>query len=176
MDRVWIDTKDLQPMGPAPRRSSRPPRPGVASEGTSRRRLACRGMVRAARPVRVHGQTAQSHVTHVQPACRRGSQPSGATSRRRVASFSLPAGRACFPVYEATCGDGGAHRASSLDAPRLPTRSPSCRHSSRCIAHGRASGAGPAAQPAVAGAPLRERQGPDRDWANKASGPSNGLL
>ena len=174
MGRVWIDTKDLRPMSPAVRRSTRPPRPGVASEGTSRRRLA--GMVTAARPVRVRRQTAQSHVTHVQAACRRGSQPSGATSRRRVASFSLPAGRACFPVYEATCGDGGAHRASNLDAPRLPTRSPSCRHSFRCIAQGRASGVGPAAQPALAGTPLRERQGPDRDWANKASGPSNGPL
>ena len=80
-------------------------------------------MVTATRPVRVRGQTARSHVTHVQVLCRRGSQPSGATSRRRVASLSLPAGRACFPVYEATCGDGGAHRASNMDAPRLPTRS-----------------------------------------------------
>ena len=130
-------------------------------------------MVTATLAVRACGHTAQSHVTHVQAACRRGSQPSGATSSRRVASSSLPAGRACFPVYEATCGDGGAHRASNLDAPRLPTRSPSCRHSFRCIAQGRASGVGPAAQPALAGTPLRERQGPDRDWANKASGPSN---
>ena len=133
-------------------------------------------MVTATRPVRVRGQTARSHVTHVQAPCRRGSQPSGATSSCRGASSSLPAGRACFTVYEATCGDGGAHRASNLDAPRLPKRSPSCRHSFRCIAQGRASGVRPAAQPALAGAPLRERQDPDRDWANKASEPSSGPL
>ena len=37
MSRIWIDTKDLQPMGPASRRSTRPLWPGGTSEGPSRR-------------------------------------------------------------------------------------------------------------------------------------------
>ena len=35
--RVWMDTKDLRPVGPAARRSTRPLWPGVTSEGPSYR-------------------------------------------------------------------------------------------------------------------------------------------
>ena len=37
--RIWIHTKHTQPVAPTVRRSTRPPRPEVTSEGTSRSRV-----------------------------------------------------------------------------------------------------------------------------------------
>ena len=61
MDRVWIDTKDLRPMGPAARRSTRPLWPGVSSKDPSR------GPVNGGDSHRclLYAHTADSHVdTH----------------------------------------------------------------------------------------------------------------